>query len=245
MRLFAIICLLLCHLSCGRDKDTNVVDDPQAKRLKTELQSRGWQGGDHALLASARAVPGDLAGVCRVWNPTTLDLSNVTIPDDYIAELKTCSRLERISLGPATLKGAQNFPHLVMLPSLKSLVVDRAPLTDTDVLSLPDLPALETISLTGYLDLSNTSVAHITQICPNLKDLAISGKKIDRSAFDGLLKLKSLEEISVNGTQITKEELLVFADEYEKKYGRRLRYPAIIFMGVKQPAQDPKMYGKM
>ncbi|GAA4424212.1 hypothetical protein [Bremerella cremea] len=168
---------------------------------------------------------------CSLTRPATklllLDLSNTGAGDQFLSTVSQFPGLEDLDLSdsPVTDLG---IARLKCLSSLQTLRLNNTKVTSEGLASIGELPALREIHLHGtkltgdaidhlaqaksleWIDLSNTNVSgeKLSQLAtlPNLRGVALFNTPISSADLPYLRKLSHVDEVYVDGSQLTLAE---------------------------------------
>lgn len=153
---------------------------------------------DNTALASLAANYGDRIGALHLWN--------TGVTDDGLKHLKQFRNLTSLSLaspGPMFVNGTRVIPITdagmanLDLKYVVNLNLDGLPITDAGLKSLPDLPSLRSLQLTGT-KIEGPGLSRIGAF-RNIEQLLLNGGAVTDEGLRHLAGAKSLLMLSLDG----------------------------------------------
>lgn len=168
---------------------------------------------------------------CPMTQPASklqsLNLSSTSAGDQFLGSVMNFPCLEELDLSGAKVTDA-GVSKLSSLKSLETLKLNNTQITNTGLASIESLPSLREIHLHGtklngdvldhltamktleWIDLSNTNVSgeKLSKLAelPNLRGVALFNTPITTSDLPYLRKLSHVDEVYVDGSQLTVAE---------------------------------------
>jgi hypothetical protein len=142
-----------------------------------------------------------LANMCNLKGLRVLVLDKSEVSDDGLKKIACLTNLEYISAFLTPLRGSF-LKDLRTLKKLEALMMPSTGLKEDELRYLPEYPALQHL-LMSHTNLSDKGMKYIGS-CAQLKRLDVSrNPAITDQSIQYLQKLKSLQQLSVDGTAIT------------------------------------------
>jgi len=166
-----------------------------------------------------------------------LNLKSGELNDSHLAHLEGLTRLTHLAISDPDITGT-GLAHLTGLINLKSLKLYTPKITDADLVHLQTLKNLQTLVLRnpsitgsgirhlkplshlaelrivhiyGHCNIRDSALAHLKDL-PHLKSLTLDSDQVTAKGLEQLRYLTKLEQLHLEGAQITNDELLCFQE---------------------------------
>lgn len=140
------------------------------------------------------------------WDVTELEVvelgNNRGITDAGLRYLRPCRSMHTLYLYSTSVKGP-GIRHLLGLTKLRSISLQRTPLSDVGSEILGRMPQLTWLNL-GGTKISDAGITHLRNL-QSIETLTLSYTDISDQSIPVLVELKSLRNLSVAGTKISRE----------------------------------------
>ena len=126
---------------------------------------------------------------------TQLDCRNITLPDDIIARIANCSRLQDLNLRHTGFKDNQ-FEYLANLTEITKLDLSDNPITGEAINKLGALTKLHSLDLSGS-PVSDANVKQFEAITnlKNIRTIDISGTKLGTDSYEKITRFFRLADV--------------------------------------------------
>jgi hypothetical protein len=135
----------------------------------------------------------------RVPNLETLLIANTDLNGNGLENLRHVPKLQTLKV--QTRLGNEILPWIVALNDLRALSI-RAPLTDAGMEQLSELGQLRSLELV-QTQVRGSGIDKLISL-PRLQELAFEGGLVDDSDIEALARLKTVNQIVLAGTRVTR-----------------------------------------
>lgn len=152
-------------------------------------------------LRSSWATDSDMPRLAQMKDLQRLDLSLTRISDRGLRVLKTAPAIEELNLYFAELISDEGAAVVKNWKHLRSLNLRGTKITDATLDFLAGVPTLESLDI-GWAQITDTGLEHLSALT-NLRRLSMGGNKLTDTSLQFLRQMPQIEYLDVGGTQRT------------------------------------------
>ena len=186
--LLGVICSAAVDPAWITDKGGVTVRDSAGKIVAVDLRA-GW------------VADSDVADLARIPDLKRLDLSLTRISDQGLRHLRPAPQIVELNLYYAELITDDGMSAIRGWKHLKRLNLRGTKITDKTLEMLATVPTLESLDI-GFAEITDVGLDHLS-VLPNLRELTIGGNKLTDLGVQMLRQLSQLTHLDLGGSQRT------------------------------------------